>query len=231
MGVAVDAAGNAYVVGTTYSRNFPTTQGAIATAYNADLGPNEHGHKGSGFALKLDAAGGSLLYSTLLLEAAPRSVAVDASGHAYVTGSGGEGFPTTPGAFQPKNGRDVNLTGPTSDAIVAKLNPTGTALVYSTFLGGGTNDIGWDIAVDTNGNAYVTGLTNNNRPSAGVLTTPFPTNRPPFEVYEGETTFSYHFATKFTATGELVYSVLLGGANGDHNNYGPDIAVDAAGNA
>jgi len=228
--IAIDAAGNAYVVGTTFSRNFPTTPGAIASAYNADLGSNEYGPKGAGFALKLSATGGELLYSTLLLEALPRGVAVDAGGHAYVTGSGSQGFPTTPGAFQPNQRRDTGIIFPASDAILAKLNPTGAGLSFSTFIGGGSADIGWDIALDAAGNAYITGYTAKSTIN-DLVTSPFPETRAAFENFEGPN-YVYVFAAKFSATGALGYSVLLGGAAIlDYSDYGPDIAVDTAGNA
>jgi len=184
--IAVDAAGNAYVVGSTESRNFPTTPGAITAAYNADLGPNEYGPKGAGFALKLNATGNALEYSTLLLQALPRGVVVDAGGNAYITGSGNQGFPTTAGAFQPNQRRDPGIDFPASDAIVAKLNPTGTGFIFSTFIGGGASDIGWDIALDAAGSAYITGYTAKSVVNNGaVITSPFPETRAAFENFEG----------------------------------------------
>jgi uncharacterized protein (TIGR03437 family) len=230
--IAVDAAGNAYVVGSTESRNFPTTPGAITATYNADLGPNEYGPKGAGFALKLNATGSALEYSTLLLQCLPRGVVVDAGGNAYITGSGGQGFPTTAGAFQPNQRRDPGIDFPAGDAIVAKLNPTGTGFVFSTFIGGGSADIGWDIALDAAGSAYITGYTAKSVVNNGaVITSPFPETRAAFENFEGPN-YVYVFAAKFSATGALGYSVLLGGAGIlDYSDYGPDVAVDTAGNA
>jgi hypothetical protein len=95
-----------------------------------------------------------LVYSTYLGGSgfdAGVGIAVDASGNAYVTGqTGSTNFPTTPGAFQTTYG------GGSFDAFITKLNPTGTALVYSTYLGGSGDDFGTGIAVDESGNAYVT---------------------------------------------------------------------------
>jgi len=93
-------------------------------------------------------------------------IAVDALGNAYVTGETGSGFPTTPGAFQTTYG------GGPSDAFITKLNATGSDLIYSTYLGGGTGpdprtagfDTGAGIAVDALGNAYVTGETGSDLP-------------------------------------------------------------------
>ena len=158
IGIAVDSAGSAYVTGDTASIDFPTT----SDAFDTTLG-------GSGtydaFVTKLDATGAArrLLH---LFWAAPVTttglgIAVDSSGCAYVTGyTASADFPTTPGAF------DRTYGGGTYDAFVTKLDPSGAALVYSTYLGGGQGvgqnagfDIASGIAVDNAGNAYVTGLT------------------------------------------------------------------------
>src|SRR5262249_31737555 len=81
-------------------------------------------------------------------------IAVDSSGNAYVTGFAGTDFPVTPGAFQ-------TTVGGNEDAFVSKLNRSGSALVYSTYLGGnGGGDEGYGIALDSKGNAYITGFTN-----------------------------------------------------------------------
>lgn len=100
------------------------------------------------------AEASDLLYATFLggsdLDSG-RGIAVDSSGHAYVTGrTFSSDFPTTPGAFDTKHNGIY-------DAFVVKLNPTGTALIYATFLGGSHYDYGYDIAVDSSGHAYVTG--------------------------------------------------------------------------
>ena len=146
-GLAVDAAGNAYVVGQTGSSDFPTTAGAYDTTYNGFMDV---------FVAKLNPTGSALLYCTLLGglgDDTAGGIAVDGAGNAYVTGTtDGEGFPTTAGAYD-----TVHNGGP--DAFVTKLNPTGTGLVYSTFLGGSSDDSGNGIAVDASGNAFVTGYT------------------------------------------------------------------------
>ncbi len=135
-----------------------------------------------------------------------RGIAVDASGSAYVTGSTSSvDFPTG-GAF------DVTLGG-TEDAFVTKLNATGSAIVYSTYLGGSGTDGGGDIAVDASGNAYVAGFTNS---------TDLPTLNPFQAAYGGGS--SDAFVTKLNATGSaLVYSTYLGGSRAE---LGLDIAID-----
>ena len=118
------------------------------------------------FVTKLNATGSALgllhLPGRQFDDSAATGIALDASGNAYVTGvTASTNFPTTPGAFQTTNGGG-------SDAFVTKLNPTGSALVYSTYLGGNSNDPGGGIAVDASGNAYVTGYTS----STNFPTTP-----------------------------------------------------------
>jgi len=203
-GIAVDTDGNAYVTGLTRSTNFPTTAGAFQPA----LG------NGFGFVTKLDATGSTLVYSTYLGAGAQGAgIAVDPQGNAYVTGqTGSTTFPTTPGAFQPVFG------GGPVDAFVMKLNPAGSGLVYSTYLGSSDIDFGSGIAVDTSGNAYVTGVANS---------TDFPTTPGAFQPASRGSNDA--FVTKLNPDGSaLVYSTYLGGNGGDS---GAGIAVDADGNA
>jgi len=207
--IAIDTATNVYVTGTTESPNFPTTPGAFQTTF---------GGGGDTFVAKLDASGSNLAYSTFLGGSSGGSaIEVDMKGNAYVTGgTSSANFPTTPGAFQP------TLTG-SADAYVAKLNPSGSALVYSTFLGGQRGDFGEGIAVDVNNQAYITGGTNS---------TNFPTTPGAFQTIFGGG-FLDVFVTKLNSTGSaLVYSTYIGGTgnlvNGD---LGRSIAVDSAGNA
>src|SRR3989442_1243037 len=145
-GIAVDAVGNAYVTGSTGSSNFPTTAGAFQTT----LGPG-----GDAFVTKLNPTGSALVYSTYLGGTGfdeGFGIALDAAGNTYVTGETFSlDFPIL-GAFQSTSGGDF-------DSFVTKLNPTGSALVYSTYLGGASLDDGLGIALDAAGNAYVTGLT------------------------------------------------------------------------
>ncbi|MEW4228873.1 SBBP repeat-containing protein, partial [Priestia megaterium] len=205
-GIAVDAGGNTYISGYTQSANFPTTAGAFDTTYNDNV---------DAFVTKLNPTGSALVYSTYLGGSDSDQglgIAVDTGGNAYVTGyTQSANFPTTAGAFD----TTYNDNG---DAFVTKLNPTGSALVYSTYLGGSDSDLGLGITVDTGGNAYVTGYTQ----SAN-----FPTTAGAFD-----TTYNNNadaFVTKLNPTGSaLVYSTYLGGTDSDQ---GSAIAVDAGGNA
>jgi hypothetical protein len=142
-GIAVDSSGNTYLTGNTHSTNFPSTAGALQTTYGG--GPYD------AFVTKLNATGTALIYSTYLggsAQTAGSHIALDSSGNAYVTGGTvSADFPTTPGAFQTTYGGGVD------NAFVTKLNASGSALIYSTFLSGSTAANGQDIAVDTSGNA------------------------------------------------------------------------------
>ncbi len=147
-GIAVDASGNAYVMGETRSAGYDVTAGSFQTT---------NGGNYDVFVTKLNATGTALVYSTYIGGSSDdygRGIAVDASGNAYVTGyTYSTDYDVTAGAFQTTNGGS-------SDVFVTKLNATGTALVYSTYIGGSTEDRGYGIAVDASGNAYVTGWTN-----------------------------------------------------------------------
>ncbi len=209
-GIAVDASGNAYVTGFTESANFPTTAGAFQTTYGGFT---------DAFVTKLNPTGSALVYSTYLGGSgfdSGNGIAVDASGNAYVTGDtrSFSDFPTTAGAFQ------TTFGGGADDVFVTKLNPTGSALVYSTFLGGSGNEEGQGIAVDASGNAYVTGETRSPN---------FPTTAGAFQTTLGGGASTDAFVTKLNPTGSaLVYSTYLGGSGGD-GGFG--IALDASGNA
>jgi len=203
--IAVDAAGNVYLTGTTNSDAFPTVAPFDAT-YGGDR---------DGFVARLNASGTALSYSTYLGGEGidlGLGIAVDDDGSAYVTGqSRSSTFPTV-NPIQTGN----FLTTVSGDAFVSKFDPTGSQLAYSTFLGGRRADLGAAIAVDAGGNAYVGGWT---------ASDDFPTRAPLQENLFG---FTDAFVAKLNPAGsELVYSTYLGGA-------GPDtaagIAVDAEGN-
>ena len=227
--IAVDAGGNAYVVGYTSSADYPVTPGAFQKVNHIPAGSAST----NGFVTKLNATGSDLVYSTYLGgadSAGLTGIALDSGGNAYVIGqSSSSDFPTTPGSFQPNAplpAGHVQQVG-----IVSKLDSTGSALVYSTYLGGsmrinvsGDNPTG--IAVDSGGNAYVTGVT----ASKDFPTTPGALQR--IIDYAPEFT---GFMTKLNATGNaLLYSTYLGGkgatpAGAQYRAF--KIAVDSSGNA
>ncbi|MFL6273828.1 MAG: SBBP repeat-containing protein [Blastocatellia bacterium] len=165
--IALDSSGNAYVVGYTYSGNFPTTPGAFQTTYASGSYPY-----GDAFVTKLNNAGTALAYSTYLGGTSAdtaNGVKVDASGNAYVAGTTlSTGFPTTPGAFQTTYGGASGNYSNLGDGFVTKLNNIGTALAYSTYLGGRGDDGGFGIDVSATGEAYVIGQTS----SVNFPTTP-----------------------------------------------------------
>jgi hypothetical protein len=232
-GIAVDGSGNAYVTGQTTSADFPTTIGAFQM-----IGPNIPCQYGPGctrqdaFVTKLNPAGSALVYSTFLggnFESGTFGIAVDGAGDAYVTGySYSVDFPTTPLAFQPIN----RSAGFGYNAFMTKLNPAGSALVSSTYLGGSKFDAGRGIAVDAAGNAYVTGWT---------LSTDFPITPNAFQpVNRGSSNQRENaFVTKLTADGTtLLYSTYLGGSGSPPNPFGGGggddgygIALDTQNNA
>jgi hypothetical protein len=206
--IAVDGAGNAYVVGSTTSSDFPTTTGAFDTSFN--------GGSADAFVTKLNAAGSAPVYSTYLGGSGFErgfGIAVDAAGSAYVTGrTASSNFPTTPGAY------DTNLGG--TDAFVTKLNAAGSDLVYSTYLGGPTDsNVAFGIEVDAAGAAYV----------AGIAGSDFPTTPGAFDTVCDD---DDPFVTKLNAAGSaLVYSTCVGGGGFLAVEFAYDIAVDSAGSA
>jgi len=212
LGIAVDAAGNAYVAGRTNSLNFPTTPGAFQPNFG---GCPELTCFENAFVTKLNPTGSALVYSTYLggtKNDEATGIALDAAGNAYVTGrTDSSDFPTSPGAYQTTFSGVLSVYG---DAFVVKLDPTGSALIYSTFLGGSGDDIAYGIALDSSGNAYVVGAT---------ASTDFPTTPGAFQTtFGGGETDA--FVTKVNPLGSaLVYSTYLGGSDRDEG-YG--IAVD-----
>lgn len=208
--IAVDSLGNAYVTGKTAATDFPTTAGAFQTNYGG----------GDAFVAKLNPAGTEVIYSTYLNGASGNGIAVDSAGNAYVTGEAlTPNFPTTPGAFQ---------TSPMGfDAFVTKLNPAGSALVYSSRFGGNFDDFGRAIVIDGANNAYITGWT-----VCLSTTCTFPTVNAFQPVYAGGNNDA--FVTKIDSNGSaLVYSTYLGGGKviNATEDWGEGIAVDSAGSA
>ncbi|HLJ91937.1 MAG TPA: SBBP repeat-containing protein [Gemmataceae bacterium] len=203
--IAVDNAGNVYVTGDTTSPDFPTAN---------PIEPTYGGGTSNAFVAKLDPTGSTLLYSTYLGgENFDRGngIAVDASGAVYVVGkTNSRVFPITHGAFED------SFRGDEYDAFVTKIGPAGDHLNYSTYLGGDANDSGIAIAIDSSGNAYVTGGTRSND---------FPVTQ---TAYQGAVEGGPNaFITELNATGtDVLYSTFLGGSNSDRGNA---IAVDANG--
>lgn len=159
-GIAVDSAGNMYITGFTLSNNLPVTAGAFQTAFHGGMGEIA----GDVFVAKFTASG-TFSYVTYIggsQEDIGSAIAVDANGNAYVTGyTDSTDFPTVAGAFQTQfqGSGGSKWYGPMGDAFVLKLNPAGSSLIYSTYLGGSLDDRGTAIAVDSAGNAYVGGMT------------------------------------------------------------------------
>ncbi|MGH3370962.1 MAG: Calx-beta domain-containing protein, partial [Nocardioidaceae bacterium] len=201
--IAADAGGNAYVIGTTTSTNFPTA---------TPVQPAKSGASDA-FVSKLDPAGTALVFSTYLGGSGVEEglgLAVGTDESVYVTGA-------TASANFPRIGGPQAAIGGFDDAYVVKYNPAGSAIVYSTFLGGSADDVGNAIAVHSDGTAYVTGSTRS---------PDFPAVSPIQSTLGGG---SDAFAAKLNAAGSgLVYSTFLGGA-GDDEAHG--IAVDSEGNA
>ena len=204
-GIAVDSTGSAYVTGITTSANFPTKN------------PIQYPHGGlafDAFVTKISPDGSALVYSTALGGGGNdqgKAIAVDTAGNAYVTGVAGDGFPTTPGAFQTTWG------GGSGDAFVAEINPSGMALIYSTYLGGSGSDAGFGIAVDSAGYVNITGYTSSDFPTKNPL-------QPNF----GGGSYDAFVARVNPAGSALAYSTYLGG-NSDDDGLG--IAVDRGGDA
>ena len=152
-GIAVDAQGSAYVTGYTTSTNFP-----VMNAFQATYGGQFSSFVS--FVTKLNATGDALSYSTYFgADNTSNAIAVDAQGNACITGLTYSGGITTKNPFQSKYAGGTPGSGHDGDAYITKFNPTGDALVYSTYLGGGLRDYASGIAVDSQGNVYVTGYT------------------------------------------------------------------------
>lgn len=210
--IALDDEGDAYLTGKTYSADFPTTPNAFDRTWNAE------DHFPDVFVARLNATGTVLVYATFLggeFKQWANGIVVDHAGEAYVTGMAwSEYFPTTPGAF------DTTYNG-SGEVFVTKLSADGSALRYSTFVGGWRYDSAEAIAIDGEGQAYVTGDTSSYD---------FPARLGPGY----DTTYDYYdtngFVFKLNASGSaLLYATFLGGKVAE--GPGKGIAVDAAGQA
>ncbi|MBI1802790.1 MAG: SBBP repeat-containing protein [Chloroflexi bacterium] len=195
--LVLDTSGAAYVTGYITSATLPVTPGAFDTTFNGGA------WSGDSFVVKL-AASGAIIYATYLggtNDDWGYAIAVDSSGAAYVTGStGSSDFPTTAGAFHTVCGN--GLTCGQEDAFVTKFDPTGSSLVYSTFLGGDGFEWGSKIAVDSSGAVYIMGLTGS---------PDFPTTPGAYQTTMNG--MSDLFVTKLNAAGSaLVYSTYIGSA-------------------
>jgi hypothetical protein len=203
-GLAMDSQGNVYITGATDSTNFPT-QNPLQAAFG--------GGRSDAFVTRVNAGGTALLYSTYLGGSGAdwgTGIAVDGAGNAYVTG----GVSST--NFPLQHALQASESG-TANAFVTKVNATGSALIYSTYLGGSTYDVASGIALDSAGDAYVTGVTHSSN---------FPTQNALYSTYGGG---GDAFVTKLNAAGSaLVYSTYLGGSRSD---WGTGITVDSQGNA
>jgi hypothetical protein len=237
--IAVASDDTVFIAGGTFSSDFPTVHPLQPNVG----GPNDFPQ--DAFVAKISADGSTLLYSTYLggseMDVA-NGIAVDPFGDAYVTGTTESAdFPIQPGSLNTECGGDgkcgatFNPTGLiVSNAFVAKLNPEGSGLIYSTFLGEYENVRGQAIAVDADQNAYVTGQTEGNGvPTVAIISPaqpppPFPITASAFQgTFGGGATDC--FITKISATGNsILYSSYLGGSDED-TCYG--VAVDSTQNA
>jgi hypothetical protein len=217
--IAVDGSGRAYLAGQSTATGLPTTAGAYQTTPAG---------AGDSFVAKLNPAGGGasdLLYSTWLGSTAgndaARAIAVDATGHPYVTGwTSSSNFPTTTGAFR-------TSAGGGRDAFVTKLNLGGhgaSDLAYSTYLGGSGGDEGGGIAVDSAGHVYVGGetLSSNYPTTSGAAQTAYAGVSGDYDAVMTKVDPGGHGAS------DLLYSTYLGGTSDDSAQ---GIAIDAAGDA
>ncbi len=202
--LGVDSSGNIYLVGKTASTDYPVVnpvQGSNAGDYDV-------------YVTKLNPTGTALVYSTYIGGTAhdkPTDLVIDAANNAYVSGLTAGGFPTagTPNSFQ-------SISGGQIDGFAFKLNSIGNSLIYSTFLGGSSDDTANDLAVDEEGNAYITGQ---------ACSSNFPLHNP---IY-GTNQNCDAYVLKLNPSGSaLVYSTYLGGSGLES---GSAIGVDSAGNA
>lgn len=219
-GIAVDPSGDAFIAGTTFSSDFPTTAGAFQKACGGSSCAG-----GDGFVTELNSTGSGLVYSTYLGGSSVNqinAVALDSAGDTYVVGyTKSSDYPVTAGVFQPKCS---SCSKSFVDAVITKLNSSGSALVYSSYLGGGNADVAYAVALDSSGSAYVTGYT---------YSTNFPVTASAFQSKSNAPTAP--FVSKVNSTGSaLTYSTYLGGSATGTNACpacATSIAVDSLGEA
>lgn len=230
--IAVDSQGSAYLTGVTTSTDFPLASPLQGTKDAV----------GDAFVVKLNPAGTALVYATYLGangDDAGNGIAVDSQGNAYVAGLTGSGsFPTTPGAFQ-------DMKDGALDGFITKLNSSGSALLYSTFVGGDNNDTVLGVAVDSSNRPYLVGRTDSTR----FRTAPFPTPRKGSGIYKstdatahwdpsaaGLTASIVNSITQDPATASILYAATTtgvfksidGGTNWTLTGFGPPVNAPLA---
>jgi hypothetical protein len=225
-GIAVDPEGNAYVIGATNSIDFPTTSGAFQATFAGGSGVFGcfFGIAADAFVTKLNAQGDAIVYSTYLGgsdDDCGEGIAVDSAGNAYVAGETlSTDFPITKEAFQPAC---ASCSNGLVDTFAAKLSADGSALIYSTYIGGNNEDLFPMIAIDRGGNMYIEGST---------FSTDYPTTPQAFQPACASCANGAPdiYVTKLNPAGtHLIYSTYLGGS--DWELCGAQIAVDRAGSA
>ncbi len=230
-GIAVDNFGNAFVTGTTLSPDFPVSTGSFNTECGGDGKCGATFDNGllvtNAFVTELNPAGSAIVYSGFFGEnenVNGLAIAVDGNDNAYITGSTSADIPTTvvpgPPPFPISSGAfQTGFGGGSTNAFVAKIGATGSSILYSSYLGGNTEDVGYGIAVDASATAYVTGLTySTNFPAVGALQT---TNGGAGDAFVAKVN------TAASGAASLAFSTYLGGSGLDQGNA---IALDSTGN-
>ena len=226
IGIAVDSVGNAYVTGATSSSEatFPATVGPDVT-YNGGISTGA-----DQFVAKVNAAGTALLYAGYIGGSGDDGfiegheftlgIAVDSAGNAYVAGSTESSQDTFPVTVGP----DLTYNGGESDAFVAKVNTAGTALVYAGYIGGDGWELGFGIAIDNVGNAYVAGRTDSSEASFPVTVGPDLTYNGGFDAFVAKIVQSTAFCEVTITNGGWIIA-----NNGDRANFGGNAKVSGDG--
>jgi hypothetical protein len=201
----IDNAGNTFVTSGTRYLNYPTTSGAYDTSYNGndDI-----------IISKINSLGSNLIFSTFIggdsVDMA-HSIGIDKFGNSYITGyTYSSNYPITANAFD-DSFNDTNNIWPRGDCFVTKLNSVGTALIYSTFIGGNRDDKGYDIVIDSINNAILTGYT---------TSVNFPITSGAYDIFFNDSCIlcngSDCFVTKINSTGSsIIFSTFIGGSRTD----------------